>query len=195
MREERRVLQRVGMPPNVRLACQIRPQQDISVVPLLPATASAPDGFARPAHVAGQEREIAVLFGADTEPDDGARRALVAAGEIIRGVDHLSQRLAEELEEPLRVGIGIHTGPTIVGQMGYGAAVYLTAVGDTVHVAGRLQELTKQCDCQLVISEQVAVRAGVDISRLVRHELTVRNRSALVVVYVIDDVGTLRSPT
>jgi adenylate cyclase len=247
MREERRVLERVGMPPNVRLACQIRPQQDMSVVPLLPATASAPDGFARPAHVAGQEREIAVLFadlrrftqlaehrlpydlvfflnryceavgksieraggvpnqftgdgvmalfGVDTEPDDGSRRALVAAGEIIRSVDHLSQMLAEELEEPLRVGIGIHTGPTIVGQMGYGAAVYLTAVGDTVHVASRLQELTKQYDCQLVLSEQVAVRAGVDISRFGRHELTVRNRSAPIVVYVIDDVGTLRAST
>jgi adenylate cyclase len=247
MREERRVLERVGMPPNVRLACQIRPQQDMAVVPLLPATASAHDGFARPAHMAGQEREIAVLFadlrrftqlaehrlpydlvfflnrygeavgkaieraggvpnqftgdgvmalfGIDTEPDDGARRALVAAAEIVRSVDHLSQVLAEELEEPLRVGVGIHTGPTIVGQMGYGAGVYLTAVGDTVHVASRLQELTKQYDCQLVLSEQVAVRAGVDISRFVRHELTVRNRSAPIVVYVIDDIDTLRAST
>jgi adenylate cyclase len=136
---------------------------------------------------------VMALFGVDTDPQDGSRRALAAAGEIIRSIDDLSQMLAEELEEPLRVGIGIHTGPAIIGQMGYGAAVYLTAVGDTVHVASRLQELTKQYDCQLVLSEQVAVRAGVDIAMFVRHELTVRNRSAPIVVYVVDDVGKLRT--
>ena len=42
--------------------------------------------------------------------------------------------MADELEKPLRIGIGIHTGPAVVGRMGFGAAMYLTAVGDTVHV-------------------------------------------------------------
>jgi adenylate cyclase len=70
--------------------------------------------------------------------------------------------LVEELDAPLQVGLGIHAGPAIVGQMGYGAAVYLTAVGDTVNVASRLQELTKQYDCQLVISEQVVRGTDVD---------------------------------
>ncbi len=42
------------------------------------------------------------------------------------------------------MGIGIHTGPAVVGRMGYGVAQYLTAVSDTVHVASRLQELTKE---------------------------------------------------
>lgn len=243
MREELRVLERVGAPPNMRLACQLRPTQDLSVVPLLPATASARDGFARPAHISGQEREIAVLFadlrrftsiaerrlpydvvfllnryceavgkaieraggvanqftgdgvmalfGVETEPEDGCRFALLATGEIIKSIDELSRALAEELEAPLRIGIGIHIGPAIVGQMGYGVAAYLTAVGDTVHVASRLQELTKQYDCQLVISEQVSRRAGVDVSMFPRHQLTVRNRANPLVVYVIDDVGKL----
>ena len=42
------------------------------------------------------------------------------------------------------MGIGIYTGPAVVGRMGYGVAQYLTAVSDTVHVASRLQELTKE---------------------------------------------------
>jgi adenylate cyclase len=61
-REELRVLRRVGAPPNVRLACQLRPTHNLSIVPLLPATASAREGMARPRYLAGQEREIAVLF-------------------------------------------------------------------------------------------------------------------------------------
>src|SRR5215813_7898710 len=60
--EERRVLTSVGAPPNVRLACQVRPTRDLSVIPLLPADAQARDGFAQPGYLAGQEQEITVLF-------------------------------------------------------------------------------------------------------------------------------------
>jgi len=242
-REELRVLSRVGAPPNVRLACQLRPTHNLSIVPLLPATASAQDGVARPGYLAGQEREIAVLFadlrqftalaehrlpydvvfllnrycevvgtsieraggvpnqftgdgvmalfGVGTGPDDGCRCALIAAQEIVRSLNALSQMLVEELDAPLQVGLGIHTGPAIVGQMGYGVAVYLTAVGDTVNVASRLQELTKQYDCQLVISEQVVRGADVDGSRFPYHQVMVRNHAEPLVIYVIDDVGKL----
>ena len=130
---------------------------------------------------------VMALFGVNTSPEEGSRRALVAAGDIVRALATLSRSLAEELPAPLRIGIGIHTGPAVVGRMGYGETVYLTAVGDTVHVASRLQELTKEYTCLLVISEQVAARAGVDVSRYPRHELTVRNRTERLAVRVIDD--------
>src|SRR2546426_12819691 len=76
-----------------------------------------------------------------------------------------------------RLGIGIHTGPAVVGRMGYADAVYLTAVGDTVHVASRLEALTKDYDCELVVSDAVARRAGVATEGLPRHELTLRHRA------------------
>jgi adenylate cyclase len=60
--EERRVLERVGAPPNVRLACQLRPTHNLAVIPLLPAYAQASAGFATPGHHAGQEQEITVMF-------------------------------------------------------------------------------------------------------------------------------------
>ncbi len=60
--EERRVLDRVGAPPNVRLACQLRPTHNLGVVPLVPPSAQARAGFATPGHHAGQEQDIAVLF-------------------------------------------------------------------------------------------------------------------------------------
>jgi class 3 adenylate cyclase len=75
--------------------------------------------------------------------------------------------------------------------MGYGEAMYLTAVGDTVHVASRFQDLTKQYDCQLVISEQVAALAGVDASMFARHEIAVRNRTEPLAIRVVDDVRRL----
>src|SRR6185295_11934107 len=61
--EERRVLARVGAPENVRLACQLRlAPGNYAVTPLLPAAAAAADGFRRPTHHHGQERNITILF-------------------------------------------------------------------------------------------------------------------------------------
>jgi len=60
--EELAVLKRIGAAPNVRLACQLRPTNDLSILPLLPANATARDGFAQPDYLTGKEQEICVLF-------------------------------------------------------------------------------------------------------------------------------------
>jgi adenylate cyclase len=240
---ERRVLERVSAPPNVRLACQLRPAGDIAVIPLMPASLSAQAAALQVGARHGQEREIAVLFadlrgftrlaehrlpydvvfflnryfeavgtavtdaggivnqftgdgvmalfGVEKGAAAGCRQALVAAAAMVARVRELSQTLGDELESPLRIGIGIHSGPTVVGGMGYGQAFYLTAVGDTVHVAARLEALTKEYECELVISDAVATRAGVPTTELARHELTLRNRQAPLTVLVVDSAERL----
>jgi adenylate cyclase len=134
---------------------------------------------------------VMALFGIETDPNDGCRRALNAAHEMVNGVNQLSQLLAAELAEPMKIGVGIHSGPAVVGRMGYGSAVSLTAIGDTVNVASRLQDLTKEYGCQLVISEQVAKHAGINVDLFPRHDLTVRNRREALTIYIVNDVQTL----
>jgi adenylate cyclase len=75
--------------------------------------------------------------------------------------------------------------------MGRGSAKYLTAVGDTVNVASRLQELTKEYRCSLIVSESAARQAGLDVSGFARHEVMVRNRSDALAIRVIDALETL----
>ena len=240
---ELRVLRRLGVPPDVRLACQLRPTSDLTVTPLLPATATAAEGRAPGDSHNGREQDIVVLFadlrrftrlaehrlpydvvfflnryfeavggaiqrsggianqytgdgvmalfGVDRGVDEGCRHALTAAAEMVRSVATLSEALAADLPEPLRIGIGIHTGPAVVGRMGYADAVYLTAVGDTVHVASRLETLTKDYDCELIVSEAVARRAGVATEGLPRHELTLRNRAEPLAVLVVRNAVSL----
>ncbi|HLN85107.1 MAG TPA: adenylate/guanylate cyclase domain-containing protein, partial [Candidatus Limnocylindrales bacterium] len=119
---------------------------------------------------------VMALFGVDSGPQEGCRHGLSAAKAMVEQVDALSRTLAEDLDEPLRIGIGIHCGPAVVGRMGYGSSIHLTAIGDTVNVASRLQDLTKEFKCQLVISEEVARQSGVNIAEMPRQEVTVRNR-------------------
>jgi adenylate cyclase len=66
-------------------------------------------------------------------------------------------------------------------------------VGDTVHVASRLEALTKEYDCELVVSETVVLRAGVPTEGLPRHEITLRNRAEPLVVLVIRSAENLDS--
>ena len=65
----------------------------------------------------------------------------------------------------LRIGIGLHAGPAIVGEMGYDRAAPLTAIGDTVNTASRLETLTKDFKVELVVSQELLDRAGVDLAR------------------------------
>jgi adenylate cyclase len=134
---------------------------------------------------------VMALFGIDDGPTVGSRQALVAARAMVQAVTALSDELAADLPAPLRIGIGVHVGPAVVGRMGWGPSFYLTAVGDTVHVAARLEQATKDYEAELVVSEDVARRAGVDLSAFPRHQLAVRNRAGRVDIRVLARASAL----
>jgi adenylate cyclase len=134
---------------------------------------------------------VMALFGVSTNIETACRQALLASSVMIRRVAELSRELEDELPTPLRIGIGIHAGPAVVGEIGYGDTHYLTAVGDTVNTASRLEALTKQYGCDLVISELVSERAGLGHMDFPRHDITVRNREAPLGVVIIDEAWRL----
>jgi adenylate cyclase len=134
---------------------------------------------------------VMALFGIKDGPEVGCRQALAAVGLIVQEMARLSSDLAHDLPEPLRVGIGIHVGPAVIGRMGWKETSYLTAVGDTVHVAARLEQATKDYGAELIVSEDVAVCAGADLSAFASHPLSVRNRAASVTIRVIPLIASL----
>ncbi len=241
--QERKVLERVGAPPNVRLACQTRPASAVAVVPVLPPTATTRDAQPRPGYLQGHEEEIAVLFadlraftqlaehklpydvvfllnryframgtaveeaggqldkfigdgvmalfGVGGRPAEGCRQALDAARAMSESLGELNQSLTHDIAEPLRIGIGIHAGPAIVGEMGHGRATSVTAIGDTVNTASRLEALTKEYGCQLVFSEAVSDHARLDVERFERHDIAIRGRAEMLAIRVVADARDL----
>ena len=95
---------------------------------------------------------LMALFGLGGEPDKGARAALTCALRMLERLERLNQRLCHEMETPLRIGVGIHTGEAIVGRMGPPTTPILSALGDSVNTAARLESMTKELHCGVVVS-------------------------------------------
>ena len=119
---------------------------------------------------------VMALFGIEHGAQAGCREALAAARLMSERIPELNASLRAELDRPLRIGIGIHCGPTIVGEMGYGNAAAITAIGDAVNTASRLESLTKNFACELVVSEEVVSRAGLDLSAFPQRETETQSR-------------------
>jgi len=239
---EARALARIEAPPELRLACQVRPTADTSIIPLLPPSATAEEGR-QPGGLEGLERQIVIVFidlrGStklgetklpydvlfilnqffaemtkalhetrghysqftgdglmaiyglhSAKPEDGARDALAGAAAMLRRIDALNKSLESELPFPLKIGIGINDGEAIVGAMGPPTAQTLTAIGDSVNSAARLEALCKEHGKPLVIAKTTAILAGVTPPEDALHAIELRGRSEMTEYYALDTVPT-----
>ena len=75
--------------------------------------------------------------------------------------------------------------------MGYGAARNLTAVGDTLNAASRLEGLAKDFDVEIVISEDLAALAGLDLGDREHRTLAMRGRTQPIGAWIIPDAADL----
>ena len=134
---------------------------------------------------------VMALFGIETDAQSGCRDALAAARLMSERLADLNQSLQAELDRPLRIGIGIHCGPVIVGEMGYGSAAAITAIGDAVNTASRLEGLSKSYDCELVVSDETVVRANLDLSGFPRYEIEIRGKREMLAVRTLERAAAL----
>ncbi|MGE0657933.1 MAG: adenylate/guanylate cyclase domain-containing protein [Reyranellaceae bacterium] len=137
---------------------------------------------------------VMALFGLKGDAPTACRKALDAARRMALAIDALNESLSGDLDAPLRIGIGLHAGIAIVGEMGYGATRSLTAIGDSVNTASRLEPMTKQFSCELVVSDDLAILAGVDLSEWPAHDIEVRGRTTALTVRAVEDAAMLPAP-
>ena len=237
-------LARIGAMRGTRLACQICPTADISVMPLLAANANAGHGTIR-GGLEGREQLITVLFvdlcgsvflaeaklpydllyilnqffqemtkaleatnghyaqfAGDglmalyglhaKDPATGAADALRGAREMLARIAQLNSRLRGDLPQQLRIGIGIHFSEAIVGAMGPPASQIISAIGEAVNTCARLERLTKEHECPVIVSRRAAEMAGLDVKGRVLHQAPGDGRAQTVEFYALKTLADLR---
>jgi adenylate cyclase len=126
---------------------------------------------------------LMAYFGAPVAQPDQAERAVRCALDMQHALARLNAEGVAPAGETLRMGIGVHTGPAIVGDIGAERRREYTAIGDTVNVAARIEELTKQLDQPILVSASTANAAGTALSFRLVERVTLRGRSEPVEVY------------
>jgi adenylate cyclase len=95
---------------------------------------------------------MAMFADTDRETAQIARDAFAAAFDLWDGIETLNRELAAELREPLRIGIGLHVGPAVVGTIAAAGLSSLQFLGDTGNLAAKFQAETRRLDCTLIAS-------------------------------------------
>jgi adenylate cyclase len=235
---EQQALLRIKADPNVRLACQARPNSDVQITPLV-----EPDigiGAARkPGAVQGSEQQVVTMFvdlrdstgmgekhlpydvlfilnrffsemievldethghyaqfagdglmalyGLTRGLEQGCRDALDGAARMQARIEKMNDHFSRELDQPLRIGIGINCGDAIVGTMGPPTSPNYTAIGDSVNAAARLEALCKEYGCVLVVAAKVAEMAKADTGAWEAHTAVVRGKTESLQVYAVTE--------
>jgi adenylate cyclase len=98
------------------------------------------------------------LFGAPFDAEDPAHRAVAAGREMLAAME----RINTDNDWPLRIGIGIHFGEVVAGNIGSPRRKEYTVIGDTVNFASRIEALNKEFNSQFLISAAVRDALGED---------------------------------
>ena len=128
---------------------------------------------------------VMAIFGLSGDPRTACRQALEAARLMAVALDDLNEAMSGDLDLPLRIGIGLHAGPAIVGEMGYERAAQITAIGDTVNTASRLEALTKDFGAELVVSQELLDKAGIELAAAPQHDVDIRGRQGRLAVRAV----------
>lgn len=128
---------------------------------------------------------LLAVFGRESDAQTACRQALRAARRIDTALDELNARLTAEFGDRLDVGIGIHAGSLVLGRVGHAGSAALTVIGRTVNTAARLESLTKDKTCQLIVSRDAASAAGWNADGFLAEQVQVRGTTEAVEVIIV----------
>lgn len=126
---------------------------------------------------------IMVVYGSPLPHEDDALRAVRTALDMKERLAGLNRKWKLEGKTQLKVGIGVNTGDVIAGNIGDIRRMEYTVIGDNVNLASRVESLTKEYNCDIIISESVyeKVQGKIDTKKL--GVATVKGKSRPVEIY------------
>ncbi|MCF6149469.1 MAG: adenylate/guanylate cyclase domain-containing protein [Candidatus Kuenenia sp.] len=127
---------------------------------------------------------ILAFFGAPVERDDHAESAVRSAIEMIAGLDKLNKD--QNIVPPLKIGIGIHSGSAVVGNVGSELKMEYTVIGDTVNTASRIEGLTKELKASILITEATYSQLKNNYNIVPEKEVLLRGKTKPIKLYRIE---------
>jgi len=135
---------------------------------------------------------LLAIYGLESGTQQGCREAIEGANAMFRRMEGLNDRLRDELGQDLKIGIGIHAGEAVVGSMGPPQSPIVSALGDNVNIAARLEAQTKELGAPLVVSARTTEYAGVDLPVSMLHNIHVKGRDHPLDVYAVGDPESIK---
>lgn len=108
---------------------------------------------------------IMAIFGAPQsrpEPGGDARAAIAAARGMLVALEAFNADRRQRHQDPIRIGIGLHSGDVFAGNVGQGSRLEYTVIGDAVNTASRIESLCKKMQAALLVSEETRQEAGLE---------------------------------
>ncbi len=107
---------------------------------------------------------VLVVFGIRDPSDRDAAAAIRCADLLVKEMEEWSEERERSGDPAVRIGVGLHRGEAFLGAIGDETRLEYTVLGDTVNVAARLEELTKETEWLILASKQLLDQAGVDLA-------------------------------
>ncbi|MDH5174171.1 MAG: adenylate/guanylate cyclase domain-containing protein, partial [Elusimicrobiota bacterium] len=126
---------------------------------------------------------LLAVFGAPIAHPDDARKAVFAALEMQEKLKEFNKNRVMKGKNEIRIGIAVHTGNLVAGNIGSEVRMEYTVIGDTVNLTSRLEPLNKQFGTQILISESTysEVKDYIEVREIPAVEL--RGKEEKVKVY------------
>lgn len=132
---------------------------------------------------------VMAIFGSPVRHPDHARRALRAALQMAHEAEDFKQWMRERFPDrglpEFGIGIGVHSGEAVIGDIGSVKRTEFTAIGDTVNAASRLEGVTKEMQCVLVASKACVAAAGAGVVTGKQQTVKVKGKDEPIEVFEI----------
>jgi len=104
------------------------------------------------------------IFGAPDRSERDATNALSCALAMLRGLRDLNAERTSRQQEAIRIGIGLHFGPAVMGDIGTERNMAFAVIGDTVNTCSRLEALTRELSCEIVASDTLIAEVRKELN-------------------------------
>jgi len=131
---------------------------------------------------------VLAVFGAPVPSASNAHNAVYAAQEMVDRLERLNERRTAHGQPAIDIGIGVHTGKVLGGNIGSSKRLEYTVIGDTVKVASRLESLSKDYPESLILSDQTFELVKDIVESAGQEEIHLKGRTGAAVIHRISRV-------